>query len=86
MIKNILLLQNELQDEFKRNMKAVQLSYYRAIILILNSRGSRWSSGQCAWRSIAEAKHRSQWPVIGWVTKIYYLELLRASEGTLYSS
>jgi hypothetical protein len=29
------------------------------------------------------AKHRSQWPVIGWVTKIYYLELLRASEGTL---
>jgi hypothetical protein len=40
-------------------------------------------SGQCAQRAIAEAKHRSQWPVIGWVTKIYYLELLRASEGTL---
>jgi hypothetical protein len=33
--------------------------------------------------AIAEAKHRSQWPVLGWVTKIYYLELLRASEGTL---
>jgi hypothetical protein len=31
----------------------------------------------------SEVKHRSQWPVIGWVTKIYYLELLRASEGTL---
>jgi hypothetical protein len=46
-------------------------------------RGSRWSSGQCARRAIAEAKHRSQWPVLGWVTKIYYLELLRASEGTL---
>jgi hypothetical protein len=30
-----------------------------------------------------ETKHRSQWPVLGWVTKIYYLELLRASEGTL---
>jgi hypothetical protein len=45
--------------------------------------GARWSSGQCARRAIAEAKHRSQWPVIGWVTKIYYLELLRASEGTL---
>jgi hypothetical protein len=24
-----------------------------------------------------------QWPVIGWVTNIYYPELLRASEGTL---
>jgi hypothetical protein len=34
---------------------------------------------------IAEAKHRSQWPVLGWVTKIYYYELLRASEGTLSS-
>jgi hypothetical protein len=45
--------------------------------------GARWSSGQCARRAIAEAKHRSQWPVLGWVTKIYYLELLRASEGTL---
>jgi hypothetical protein len=46
-------------------------------------REARWSSGQCARRAIAEAKHRSQWPVLGWVTKIYYLELLRASEGTL---
>jgi hypothetical protein len=27
-------------------------------------------------------KQRSQRLVIGWVTKIYYLELLRASEGT----
>jgi hypothetical protein len=32
-------------------------------------------------RTIAEAKQR--WSVIGWVTKIYYVELLRASEGTL---
>jgi hypothetical protein len=47
------------------------------------ARGARWSSGQCARRAIAEAKHRSQWPVLGWVTKIYYFELLRASEGTL---
>jgi hypothetical protein len=30
-----------------------------------------------------EAKHQSQWLVLGWVTKIYYLELLRASEGML---
>jgi hypothetical protein len=34
-------------------------------------------------RAIAEAKHWSQWPVIGWETKIYYLKLLRASAGTL---
>jgi hypothetical protein len=39
--------------------------------------------GQCARRPIVEPKQRSQWSVIGWVTKIYYLELLRASEGTL---
>jgi hypothetical protein len=44
---------------------------------------ARWSSGQCARRAIAEVKHWSQWPVLGWVTKIYYLELLRASVGTL---
>jgi hypothetical protein len=31
----------------------------------------------------AIAKQRSQWSVKGWVTKIYYLELLRASEVTL---
>jgi hypothetical protein len=49
-------------------------------------RGARWSSGQCARRAIAEAKHRSQWPVLGWVTKIYSLELLRAPEGTLSRS
>jgi hypothetical protein len=30
---------------------------------------------------IAEVKQR--WSFIGWVTKIYYLELLRALEGTL---
>jgi hypothetical protein len=40
-------------------------------------------SGQCARRAIAEAKHQSQFQVLGWVTKIYYLKLLRASEGTL---
>jgi hypothetical protein len=44
---------------------------------------SSWSRGHCARRAIAEAKQRSQWSVIGWVTKIYYLELLRALEGTL---
>jgi hypothetical protein len=45
--------------------------------------GTRWPRGQLARRVIAEAKQRSQWSVIGWVTKIYYLELRRASEGTL---
>jgi hypothetical protein len=44
---------------------------------------ARWPRGQCAGRSIAEAKQRSQRFVIGWVAKIYYLELLLASEGTL---
>jgi hypothetical protein len=34
-------------------------------------------------RAIVETKHRSQWPVLGWVTKIYYPEFLLASEGTL---
>jgi hypothetical protein len=33
--------------------------------------------------AIAEAKIRYQGSVIGWVTNIYYLEFLRASEGTL---
>jgi hypothetical protein len=42
-----------------------------------------WPRGQCALRAVADAKQRSQWSVIGWVTKIYYLELLRASEGIL---
>jgi hypothetical protein len=39
---------------------------------------ARWSTQ----RAIAEAKQRSQRP-IGWVTKIYYHELFRASEATL---
>jgi hypothetical protein len=33
-----------------------------------------------ARRAIAEAKQLSQWSVIEWVIKIYYLELLRVSE------
>jgi hypothetical protein len=33
--------------------------------------------------AIAESKQCSQRPVIGWMTKIYYLELLRASGATL---
>jgi hypothetical protein len=45
--------------------------------------GARWLRGQCARRAIPEAKQRFQWSVIWWVTNIYYLELLRASEGTL---
>jgi hypothetical protein len=31
---------------------------------------------------VRSRKLSSQWLVIGWVTKIYYLELLRASDGT----
>jgi hypothetical protein len=33
--------------------------------------------------AIVEATQYPQWSVIGWVTKIYYLELLRALEGKL---
>jgi hypothetical protein len=33
------------------------------------------------WRAIVE--HKQCWSVIGFVTKIYYLEPFRASEGTL---
>jgi hypothetical protein len=59
--------------------------YYNLLftLLYVEELGARWSSVQCARRAIAEAKHRSLWLVIGWVTEIYYLELLRASEGTL---
>jgi hypothetical protein len=32
--------------------------------------GARWPRDQCVRRAIAEAKQRSQWLVIGWVTKI----------------
>jgi hypothetical protein len=38
--------------------------------------GARWPRGQCAQSAITEAKQCSQSSVIGWVTKIYYLELL----------
>jgi hypothetical protein len=44
---------------------------------------SSMARGQYARRAIAEAKQRSRWSVTGWVTKIYYLELLHASKGTL---
>jgi hypothetical protein len=38
---------------------------------------------QNARHAIAKAKQRSQRPVIGRVTKMYYVKLLRALEGTL---
>jgi hypothetical protein len=56
------------------------------VFLNLSIRGARWPRGQCARHAIAETKQRSQWSFIGWVTKIYYHELLRASEGTLSRS
>jgi hypothetical protein len=48
-----------------------------------NLRLLSWPRGQCARRAMAEAKQHSQRSVMGWVTKIYYLELLRASESKL---
>jgi hypothetical protein len=44
--------------------------------------GARCPWGQCARRAIAEARQHSQRSVIGWVPKICYLALIRASEGT----
>jgi hypothetical protein len=46
------------------------------------TRGAQWPRGRCAWRSrkLSDVHKRS---VIGWLTKIYYLELILASEGTL---
>jgi hypothetical protein len=70
-------------DDFNGAEKTEPSLYFYQITIQLEQRGARWSSGQCARRAIAEAKHRSQWPVLGWVTKIHYLELLCASEGTL---
>jgi hypothetical protein len=58
-------------------MKTLIILCNNIVLIIIDiifslTRGARWSSGQCARR--AEAKHQSQWPVIGWVTKIYYLD------------
>jgi hypothetical protein len=52
-------------------------------VIIISLRGARWPRGQYAWSAIAEARQHSQRSVIRWVTKIYYVELLRALEGTL---
>jgi hypothetical protein len=38
---------------------------------------ARWPRS-CARRAIAKVKQRSHKSVIGWVTKNYYIELLRA--------
>jgi hypothetical protein len=51
-----------------------------------SNRNRIWSSDDgraVSALGVRSRKHRSEWPVIGWVTKIYYLELLRASESTL---
>ncbi|RVE49906.1 hypothetical protein evm_005499 [Chilo suppressalis] len=46
-------------------------------------RGAHWRKWLTRSAAIVELKQLSQWWVIGWVTKNYYLELLRASEGKL---
>jgi hypothetical protein len=63
-----------------------RLSFLIFILLkyiLLYLGGARWPRGQCARRAIAKAKERPQRSVIGLVTKICNLELLRASKGTL---
>jgi hypothetical protein len=52
---------------------AIPLTFYYAY------EGVQWPT----WRVIAKVKQRSSKLVIGWVIKIYYLELFRASEGSL---
>jgi hypothetical protein len=42
-----------------------------------------WRRGQSVRLAIAKLKQRSQRSVIGLVTIIYYVELLRSFEGTL---
>jgi hypothetical protein len=77
----------------RREMDSVQAVLKRFILLkvaketstLIQSNiqyGARLPRGQCVWRAIAETKQRSQ-RSIGWVTKIYNLELLGALEGTL---
>jgi hypothetical protein len=61
-------------------------SPYSTICLVRNNAkmtggGARWPRSQCARREIAEAKQHCR-PSDGW-PKIYYLEFLRALEGTL---
>jgi hypothetical protein len=51
--------------------------------MMMNDEEELDGRNQCGRRAIAEAKQLSQWSVIGWETKIYYPELLRALEGTL---
>jgi hypothetical protein len=46
-------------------------------------RGARWPRGHSARRAIAEATFTQASIFIGWVTKIYNLERLRALKGTL---
>ncbi|RVE46251.1 hypothetical protein evm_009075 [Chilo suppressalis] len=46
-------------------------------------RGARWRRWLARSAAIVVVKQLSQWSVIGWVTKNFYLEFLRASEGTL---
>jgi hypothetical protein len=80
-IEIFFLINIKLIDLHTYNIYRAQIKYLKGLLWM--DGGARWSSGQCARRAIAEAKHRSHWAVLGWVTKIYYLELLRASEGTL---
>jgi hypothetical protein len=53
---------------------------YKSTLIKVKSSSSEEPDGpgQCARRAIAKAKQLSHWSVIGWVTKIYYLELFRA--------
>jgi hypothetical protein len=40
------------------------VDYIIIIVIVRTLGGARRSSGQCARRAVAEAKHRPQWPVL----------------------
>jgi hypothetical protein len=77
----VCMLNKNLESSFISHQSS--FTYQRFALLLKRHLNARWPRKQYAQRPITEDKQRSQWSVIDWVTKIYYLELLRASEGTL---
>jgi hypothetical protein len=66
-------------------LKTLGIIYFKLIVdvSLTANNYTRVPNGWVQRSSIVEAKQRSQRPIIGWVTKINYFELLRVSEGTL---
>jgi hypothetical protein len=67
----------------KRDRGAIELLNQFYVDTFRNVLKSSMAPRQSARCAIPEAKQRSQLSVTVWVTKIYYFEHLRASEGTV---